>query len=469
MMHEWKGTGKVFSFTFTQQWKRKSFLIATVIILVLCFLLPAVIMPVVALVSDRKNDEVGQAQGMPLKVQEIYVVDVTSSSRVDLNVLNTLWTAGGLAPLSYRDFGDDTAAALAQTESDSGKSLILYLTEEDGACTAQVLLPEKTELTKKDRNAYTEFINAALPYLLALKMGVDAERVALLSASVEVAPHVGSVVPAPGEEIDEPIQEVSPVEKTREMLALILPYFNIMVLYFMTLFYGQSVANSVILEKTSKLVDTFLVSLQPGALVMGKLMAIASTAALQLLSWLAALLGGFGMGAMLSRLVAPDVQNGLLMLMDRTELWKGLFSLPTLLIAVLMLCGGFLLYCALAAIGGSMASKPEELSSTNAMFTMVLVISFMCTLYAGGGLMDGQMSSSASWLNWIPFTAIFVAPSRVMIGEMSVVSALFSLFVVLITALVLVMLAGKAYRMLILYKGKTLKPADLFRILRQRQ
>ena len=53
------------------------------------------------------------------------------------------------------------------------------------------------------------------------------------------------------------------------------------------------------------------------------------------------------MGAMLSRLVAPDVQNGLLMLMDRTELWKGLFSLPTLLIAVLMLCGGFLLYCAL--------------------------------------------------------------------------------------------------------------------------
>jgi ABC-type Na+ efflux pump permease subunit len=102
------------------------------------------------------------------------------------------------------------------------------------------------------------------------------------------------------------------------------------------------------------------------------------------------------------------------------------------------------------------------------MFSMVLVISFLCTLYAGGGLSEGQMSSSAGWLNWIPFTAILVTPSRVLLGELSTVGALASLGIVLVTALLLVMLAGKVYRLLILYKGKTLKPADLLRILKNR-
>ena len=466
MMYEWKGTGKVFAFTFSQQWKRRGFLIATLTALVLCFLLPALIMPAVALHADR--EDAGQTPETAVSVQDIYVVDATTSAQMDMSVLNALWTAGGLPPLNYLDFGGDTAAALAQTESDAGKSLILYLTEEEGVCVAQVLLPEKTTLEREDREIYTEFINASLPFVLAMKMGVAPERIVELSAPVEAVPHAGTVIPVPGEGDEEPMDEDSPVAKTREVLAMILPYFNIMVLYFMVLFYGQSVANSVILEKTSKLVDTFLISVQPGALVMGKLLATVSTAALQLFGWLAALLGGFGVGAVLSRRIAPDVQNGLLMLMDQTELWRGVFSLPTVLIAVLMLGGGFLLYCALAAIGGSMASKPEELSSTNSLFTMVLIISFMCTLYAGGGLAEGEMASSVTWLNWIPFTAILVAPSRVMLGELSVGGALLSLLGVLVTALLLVMLAGKVYRMLLLYKGKTLKPADLVRMLRHR-
>ena len=468
MMREWNGTGKVFAFTFSQQWKRKSFLIATLITLVLCFLLPALIMPAVTLLSDDADGESAQTPETSVDVREIYVVDMTATDRADLSALNTFWVAGGLAPLTYRDFGDDIAAALAQTECDAGKSLILYLTQENGNFLARVLLPENTVLDRQDRSVYTDFVNATLPYILAMKMGIEAERMALLMASTEVVPHMGSWVSAPEDGLEELPDEHSPVEQTREILAMIIPYFNIMVLYFMVLFYGQSVANSVILEKTSKLVDTFLVSVQPGALVMGKLLAVVSSAALQLLGWIAALLGGFGVGAALVRVADPDAQNGILMLMDQTELWQGLFSVPSLLIAALMLCAGFLLYCALSAIGGSMASKPEELSSTNAMFSMVLVISFLCTLYAGGGLSEGQMSSSAGWLNWIPFTAILVTPSRVLLGELSTVGALASLGIVLVTALLLVMLAGKVYRLLILYKGKTLKPADLLRILKNR-
>ena len=43
------------------------------------------------------------------------------------------------------------------------------------------------------------------------------------------------------------------------------------------------------------------------------------------------------------------------------------------------------LYCALAGIGGALASKTEDLSSANAIFTLILVVSFFGAL-AGGGL-----------------------------------------------------------------------------------
>ena len=153
-------------------------------------------------------------------------------------------------------------------------------------------------------------------------------------------------------------------------------------------------------------------------------------------------------------------------LIDQIELWGGIFSLPAILLSVLMLCGGFLLYCSLAAIGGAMASKPEELSSTNSLFSMVLVISFLCTLYAGG--MEAGMSSSAVWLNWVPFTAIFVVPSRVLIGEMTAGSALVSLVLVAAAIFLLVTVAGKVYRMLILYKGKVPKLGDVLKMITNR-
>lgn len=49
------------------------------------------------------------------------------------------------------------------------------------------------------------------------------------------------------------------------LLSMLLPFASLMLLYFLVLLYGQSTAASVILEKTSKLMDLFLVSVEPGA------------------------------------------------------------------------------------------------------------------------------------------------------------------------------------------------------------
>ncbi len=66
----------------------------------------------------------------------------------------------------------------------------------------------------------------------------------------------------------------------RDILGFVIPYLNTMLLYFFVLFYGQGVAQSVITEKTSKLMEFFLISVCPSAMILGKLAASSPSAVL---------------------------------------------------------------------------------------------------------------------------------------------------------------------------------------------
>lgn len=248
--------------------------------------------------------------------------------------------------------------------------------------------------------------------------------------------------------------------ETMGLLSMLLPFASLMLLYFLVLLYGQSTAASVILEKTSKLMDLFLVSVEPGAMVLGKVLATALAGLLQLAVWAAGLAGGFAAGGALARQTAPGVTLPLLEVLRGAGRLAGLFSVPAMLEAVGLLLAGFLLYCSLSAIGGSLAGKAEDLSSTNVLFSLVLVASFLCCMFAGD--MDG-MTSSARWLDYVPFTAVLVTPSRVLLGQTSLMGGLVSLVLVVACAGLLTALAGRVYRLMSLYKGN---PPSLRRVLR---
>lgn len=249
------------------------------------------------------------------------------------------------------------------------------------------------------------------------------------------------------------------------LLSMLLPFASLMLLYFLVLLYGQSTAASVLLEKTSKLMDLFLVSVEPTAMVLGKVLATALAGLLQLAVWILSLMGGFAAGGALARQTAPGVTLPLLEVLRGAGRLAGLFSVPAMLEAVGLLLAGFLLYCSLSAIGGSLAGKVEDLSSTNVLFSLVLVASFLCCMFAGD--MDG-MTSSARWLDYVPFTAVLVTPSRVLLGQTSLMGGLVSLVLVVACAGLLTALAGRVYRLMSLYKGNPPTPRRVLRMLREK-
>lgn len=469
MKNELKGLGKIFAFTFERQVKSTGYLVGTIVFALLCFLLPAGIMAAVEYFGGDSDSAVETAAVSP--VQTVYVADETDGA-ADWNLLTQAGseTFGGISYV--------TCGSLEEADAQAGQeehSLILLL--EEAKKTAQenalsqvsngsqngyqmhLLLPDNTLLSEGDAGDLESFLQANFQIILLQKSGIDPAAAAelLVSAATEITT-VG----------EEALSETeAALESMREVLGMLLPYLNIMILYFLVLFYGQGVANNVIMEKTSKLMDTFLVAVKPTAMVFGKVLAVTAASMLQFVIVAASLIGGFAAGSALVRMINPDSDMLLLLFFDSLSEFQGVMTVPGILLAVVMMVSGFFLYCSLSAIGGSAAGKPEDLSSTNVVFTTVLIVSFLAALYAGGiGSMDS--GAFAKWLDFVPFTSILVTPSRIMLGEVSLGMGFVSLLLVLIVSVLCLLLAGKVYRMMALYKGNPPTPAKLMKMLKEK-
>jgi ABC-type Na+ efflux pump permease subunit len=445
MKNELKGFSKIFSFTFKQHVRSSGYKYATIIITLLCLILPAIIMPM-----EDKNDKDEKAYDT-CAAQKVYVVDNSSTPAVDLNSMNQLG-AKGFTQIEYISCGSDFERAKKECLDSGDYSLMLAIDETDGTYNVSVITPDKTKLTSDDSEAFKRFIENNFQYVLVQKSGLDYAQVA------ELTKPVISEVAENGEILD----EQSGYDMAKKVISMVLPFVNIMLLYFMILIYGQGVANNVIMEKTSKLMDMFLITVKPAAMVMGKVLAIVLSGIMQMTLWIAGLVGGFTAGTLIVKAIDPQTDMGLVQLFDSLHIFSGMFSLPSIIVAIFIVLAGFLLYCSLASIGGAMASKPEDLSSTNLLFTLSLVVSFFCTMYAGG--VNG-MSSSAEWLNWFPLTAILVTPARLMVGQASLLTGIGSLVIVLICSVLVVILSGRIYKMMSLYKGKPPKISEAFKML----
>ena len=372
-----------------------------------------------------------------------------------VGVLNRV-DAERFTDVAYEMAGSVEEAAKKAEEDDY--SAVLVVDYQENSYQLDVLLPDKTKLNKKDVNAYETFLSGAFRSILIQKSNLEVTQIAELTMPIETQVRDSST---PADESDE-------YASAKKVMASLLPYLNIMVLYFMILAYGQGTANNAIMEKTSKLMDLFLVTVKPGAMLLGKVFATAASGILQIFVWIGGLFGGFALGIHFTKMVNPKTDMALIQLVETFGEFSGMFTVSGVILSLLMLAAGLLLYCSLAAIGGAIAEKPEDLSSTNMLFIMVLLISFFATMFAGGAGADVPWDA-VTWQVWVPFTSILVAPTKILLGVMSIPEAVCSLGIVILTATVITMIAGRIYKMMSLYKGNLPSPKKMIEMLRNQR
>lgn len=441
-----KGLGKIFTFTFVQHIKQKGYKNATIIVAILCLLLPAAIMPAIEYFTEDEEYE--------SKIDKVYVIEkgIREGEETDYGILNSA-DPERFQNISY-EAAESIEEASKKAEAD-GYSVLLAVDGQESGYRLDVLLPDETKLSEKDAESYETFLIDSFRYVLVQKSNLQAAQIEELTLPIETLVRDSSALDGESDEY----------ARAKDIFAKILPYLNIMILYFMILAYGQGTANIAIMEKTSKLMDLFLVSVKPGAMLLGKVFATAASGILQIFVWIGGLFGGFALGIHFTRMVNPNTDMALIQLADTFGEYTGMFTVSGVILALLMLAAGLLLYCSLAAIGGAVAEKPEDLSNTNSLFVLVLLVSFFATLFAGGAGADVPWDA-VTWQVWVPFTAILTAPTKILLGAMSIPEALCSLGIVIITVILITMIAGKVYKIMSLYKGNPPSLKKIIKMLR---
>ncbi|KRE63749.1 hypothetical protein ASG78_00585 [Nostocoides sp. Soil756] len=194
--------------------------------------------------------------------------------------------------------------------------------------------------------------------------------------------------------------------------------------YVATLTFGITLANSVVEEKQSRIVEIIATSIPVRQLLVGKIVGNSLLAIAQMV-----LYAGVGLAG--------------LSLTPYSSLVAGV-SGPVVWFLVFFVAG-FVGLAALWAVAGALASRTEEVQSTATPLTMLVLAVFFGALFV-----DGTVKVALSYLP--PFSAVLM-PTRLLEGTAQWWEAVLALGLLLAAAAVVVTLAERLYRRSLLQTG----------------
>ena len=241
------------------------------------------------------------------------------------------------------------------------------------------------------------------------------------------------------------------------------------IIYMFILMSGAMVMQSVMEEKTNRIVELMVSSVRPFDLMMGKIVSMGMVCLTQLGAWCALTMvlvsaGGAILGTNADSNQMMAMQGGLANMSELSVLAGLLTKLSSFNIIeivvyfILFFIGGYISYTSLFAAVGSAVDSPED--SQQFMMPMMFVIIF--ALYAGiysGQNPDGPL---AFWCSFIPFTAPMVMMVRIPF-EIPFWQILVSLALLYTSAMFFVWVSSKIYRVGILMYGKKPSLKELLR------
>ncbi|GAB2988829.1 ABC transporter permease [Saccharothrix stipae] len=210
-------------------------------------------------------------------------------------------------------------------------------------------------------------------------------------------------------------------------------------LYYSLLVYGTMVAQGVVEEKSSRVVEILLATLRPWQLLLGKVVGLGAVGLLQLL-----VIGGIGL--------ALSSASGVV---DVAGVAGG--ALATGLLWYLL---GFFLYATVFAAAASLVSRQEELQSVLTPISMSIVVAFVL----GINLMISDPTGTAvTVLSLLPPFAPILMPGRMAMGVAPTWQVLLAIVLALVAVAAITWLGGKVYSNAVLRTGARVRLRDALR------
>lgn len=218
------------------------------------------------------------------------------------------------------------------------------------------------------------------------------------------------------------------------------------VLFYAIYFCAYQVSSSITTEKTSKIIETLVTSTKPSTIVLGKTIGIGIVGLLQILAMV------------IVALICNTIflEEGALSSIISLENMTPFLLVITLVYFLL----GYFTYALFYALTGSTVSKPEDVQSANGPVAILAVLGFYLAYFT----MMNPTSNLNAFAAIFPLSSPFCMPLRVMMGIASTWDIVISIAVLIITIFVTAKVSIKIYSNAILNYGSKMNMKDILRI-----
>ena len=223
-----------------------------------------------------------------------------------------------------------------------------------------------------------------------------------------------------------------------------------LLIYMCVLLYGQFVLGAVIEEKETRIAEILFSSMRSFPLMMGKLIGVSLVALTQLSIWALAFLlfTLFGVGMLAARGVPITMPQ---------------LSPSVFVFFILFFLMGYFIYATIYAVVGSMVTTTQE----GGQLALPIVLMLVAGFYLSFSIIRSPNSSLAFWASMFPFFAPITMLTRIVTETPPLWQIALSLAIGWVTAVGLIWLAARIYRVGMLMTGKKASIPEVWRWVRQ--
>ena len=252
-------------------------------------------------------------------------------------------------------------------------------------------------------------------------------------------------------------------------LSMVLMY----AVFMFIIIYGVRVMRSVLEEKNNRVVEIIISSVKPFELMMGKILGVTLVALTQFSIWitmsvLGAIFLNTGFSAMQKQIPGGEQSAEMIEKFDiqqtASEVSHILLDMNYPLIIfvfIIFFLLGYIFYSSMyAAIGSAVDNETET-----QQFTLFAIIPLMIGMYGSFTIMNNPEGPLGFWLSIIPFTSPVAMIARIPFGVPGWQIAL-SIFLLVISTLLMIYIAAKVYRVGILMYGNKASAKEIWKWIR---
>jgi ABC-2 type transport system permease protein len=253
----------------------------------------------------------------------------------------------------------------------------------------------------------------------------------------------------------EMLADVSGADPDGDEPEFLVAFFGAMIIYMVILIYSVAVMRATLEEKTSRIVEVIVSSMEPWHLLLGKIIGVGGVSLTQLTIWIAA-----GTAAALAGI--PTLMTARPDLTGLVDVQAALPGLGMLALYVGYFLFGFFMFSGIYAAVGAMCNTDEEANQAQFPVVMLLIAPVML-------LVPVLQEPSARWAvmtSLFPLFSPILMWGRLVAGGVTAWEVALSFALMTLAILAIAWLAGRIYRVGILMTGKRPTLPELWRWVR---